>query len=159
MYVPSFGDWTKYLFLIGAWAVLFKTLYVASAGHSRLTADFFSLAGLLSYSNAWSRRRMIRCLCVFYPALALFLYLVVGQPRAMVQFGGFVQGVTLPVIAGAAVFLRYRRTDRRIAPSGLADACLWLAFVLIALFAGKALFDYAAPPIKSLAWSVFKAVA
>src|SRR5262249_13145133 len=31
MYVPAFGPWTQIAFLIGAWAVLFKTLYVASA--------------------------------------------------------------------------------------------------------------------------------
>ena len=33
-------------FLIGAWAVLFKTLYVATAANSRLTADFLDLTGI-----------------------------------------------------------------------------------------------------------------
>ena len=33
-------------FLLGAWAVLFKTLYVATAGNSRLTADFLHQLGL-----------------------------------------------------------------------------------------------------------------
>ncbi len=32
-------------FLLGAWAVLFKTLYVATAANSRLTADFLNLVG------------------------------------------------------------------------------------------------------------------
>ena len=45
MYVPAFGAWTKIVFLIGVWAVLFKTLYVASASHARLTADFVGLMG------------------------------------------------------------------------------------------------------------------
>lgn len=143
MYVPSFGDWTKILFLIGAWAVLFKTLYVASAGHSRLTADFFNMAKFVRYDNAYSRRRMIRILCVFYPLLALSFYLWIGEPTGMVKFGGFAQGVTLPVIAGATVFLRYRRTDPRIAPSPISDVCLWLAFALLTLFAGKAVWDNA----------------
>ena len=44
MYVPTFGAWTKIVFLIGVWAVLFKTLYVASASNSRLTADFLGLS-------------------------------------------------------------------------------------------------------------------
>src|SRR5262245_57372650 len=43
MYVPTFGSWTKIFFLIGVWAVLFKTLYVASASSSRLSADFLGI--------------------------------------------------------------------------------------------------------------------
>ena len=40
MYVPAFGEWTEIFFLVGVWAVLFKTLYVSTASNSRLTADF-----------------------------------------------------------------------------------------------------------------------
>jgi Mn2+/Fe2+ NRAMP family transporter len=144
MYVPAFGDWTKLLFLIGAWAVLFKTLYVASAGHSRLTSDFFSLAGWLTYPSAYARGRMIRLLCVFYPAMALLLYLLFGEPQGMVKFGGLAQGVTLPVISGAAIYLRYRRTDPRIAPSLASDICLCVAFTLISAVAVKAIWDHVA---------------
>lgn len=142
MYVPSFGDWTKILFLIGAWAVLFKTLYVASAGHARLTADFFNLAKFVEYPNASTRNRMIRCLCVFYPMLALVLYLWVGEPRGMVVFGGFVQAATLPIISGATIYLRYKRTDPRLAPSKLSDLLLWFAVISITLVAGKAVWTW-----------------
>src|SRR5262249_28668503 len=45
MYVQPLGRWTREVFLIGAWAVLFKTLYVATAANSRLTADFLHLTG------------------------------------------------------------------------------------------------------------------
>ena len=37
--------YTKVGFLLGAWAVLFKTLYVATAANSRLTVDFLNLVG------------------------------------------------------------------------------------------------------------------
>lgn len=145
MYVPAFGTWTKLVFLIGAWAVLFKTLYVASAGHSRLMADFFNLTGFVRYSNAYSRRRMIRFFCVFFPTLALVFYLWLGEPQGMVTFGGFTQGITLPVISGAALYLRYKRTDARIAPSPLTDLFLWIAFGLIVLFGAKAMWDKTIP--------------
>jgi Mn2+/Fe2+ NRAMP family transporter len=150
MYVQVFGEWTWYFFLVGSWAVLFKTLYVASAGHSRLTSDFFNMADFVHYDNAYSRRRMIRFFCVFYPLLATVFYLLVGEPREMVNFGGFAQGITLPVIAGATVYLRYRRTDRRIAPSALTDVFLLLATVLVTLFAAWALWDNAAKWFASL---------
>ena len=61
----------------------------------------------------------------------LLLYLLVGDPREMVIIGGFFQAATLPIISGAAVYLRYRRTDPRLAPSRFSDVFLWLAFVAI----------------------------
>jgi manganese transport protein len=143
MYVPAFGHWTKFAFLIGAWAVLFKTLYVASASHSRLTTDFFSLGKFVRLEGAADRHIWIRRLCIFYPTLALILYLVFRDPRAMVVFGGFFQAATLPVISAAAVYLRYYRTDRRIAPSALSDAFLWVALLTISLVAARAIWDWA----------------
>jgi manganese transport protein len=144
-----FGDWTKVAFLIGVWAVLFKTLYVASAGHSRLTADFFSLAGFVRYPDANARARWIRGLCVFYPLLALVLYLTIQNPVKLVMIGGFAQGATLPIISAAAVYLRYRRTDRRIAPSKLSDVFLWIALLSITIGAGCVLL----PPLVRATWN------
>ena len=69
---------------------------------------------------------------LIYPALALVLYLVFGDPQAMVIFGGLAQGITLPVISAATIYLRFRRTDPRLAPSRFVDGCLWLAFFTIA---------------------------
>jgi manganese transport protein len=131
MYVPTFGEWTKIFFLIGVWAVLFKTLYVASASHSRLTTDFLGLTGVVRYTEASARPRWIRRFCVFYPLLALVLYLGFRDPKAMVIIGGFFQAATLPIISGAALYLRYARTDPRLAPSRWSDACLWFAFLTI----------------------------
>ena len=135
MYVPLFGTWTRWLFLIGVWAVLFKTLYVSSASNSRLTADFLNLAKFVNYPDAETRVRWIRRFCVIYPMGALLLYLTFGEPKAMVVFGGFFQGITLPVIAAISLFLRYRRTDRRLKPSRTSDICLWLAFLSITVVA------------------------
>src|SRR5262249_6297940 len=65
MYVHIFGPWTKIVFMIGAWAVLFKTLYVASAGHARLSADFLSMLRLVDYRQPGLRHRWIQRFCVF----------------------------------------------------------------------------------------------
>jgi manganese transport protein len=142
MYVPTFGDWTRFAFLIGAWAVLFKTLYVASASNSRLTADFISLGRFVRFDHSAARQMWIRRFCVFFPSLGLVLYLVFRDPRAMVVFGGFFQAATLPIISAATVFLRYRRTDPRLAPSKLSDVFLWLAFISITLVASYAVWDW-----------------
>lgn len=135
MYIGPFGQWTQIVFLIGAGVVLFKTLYVSAASHSRLTSDFLSLAGFVQYPNAEKRARFIRGFCFFYPCFAVALYLFFGEPKAMVVFGGFFQALTLPVIAGATLYLRYFRTDRRLAPTITSDICLWTAFITIAAVA------------------------
>jgi Mn2+/Fe2+ NRAMP family transporter len=135
MYVPTFGAWAKILFMFGAWAVLFKTLYVASAGHARLSADFLSLAHLVKYDQPGNRHRWIQRFCIFYPTLALVLYLAFREPKWMVTIGGYAHAVTIPVIAGAAIYLRYYRTDPRLAPSRFSDAGLWLSFALISAVA------------------------
>jgi len=77
----------------------------------------------------------LKRMCVFHPSLALILYLVFRDPRSMVVFGGFFQAATLPVISAAALYLRYRRTDARIAPSAISDAFLWIALLTISLVA------------------------
>jgi Mn2+/Fe2+ NRAMP family transporter len=135
MYVDAFGPWTEGLFLIGAGIVLFKTLYVASAGNSRLVADMLALSGAMRDTSAENKSRVTRRLCVAYPSLALILYLLFGDPAAMTVVGGVAQAMTLPIIAGAAVYLRYRRVDRRIAPSWIMDAGLLTGFALMAIFA------------------------
>jgi Mn2+/Fe2+ NRAMP family transporter len=141
MYQRTFGDWTRNVFLLGASAVLFKTLYVASAGHSRLTADVLALAGITHYERAEDRAVWIRRFGAFYPGLGLLLYFVFREPTAMVVIGGFIQAITLPLLSCTTLYLRYRRLDRRIGPSWFADICLWLAVVLISLVAGYAVWD------------------
>ena len=131
MYIGPFGLWTQVVFLVGAAAVLFKTLYVSCAGHSRLTADFLSLAGFIRFRDADQRGRWVRGLCVFYPLLALVLFFLFKEPRAMVVFGAVGQAATIPVVSGIALFFRYRRTDPRLAPTRAADVCLWIALVTI----------------------------
>ena len=59
----------------------------------------------------------------------------------MVIFGGFFQGITLPVIAAIAVYFRYKRCDPRLAPSRLSDLFLWAALVSITLVAIYATWD------------------
>ncbi len=131
MFVDSVGPWTELVFLIGAAAVLFKTLYLASAGNSRLLADFLGLSGAVTYTAADQRDRVIRQFSVLIPFMAFLLYLCFGEPATMVVVGGFAQALTLPMISAATIYLRYRKLDRRIMPSRALDICLWVAFVSI----------------------------
>src|SRR5262245_16811558 len=88
-------------FLLGAWAVLFKTLYVATAGNSRLTADFLGRLGLEIAAGPARRARVINVCCVLYPTLSLGLYYFFREPQGLIRAGGVAQALMLPFIAGA----------------------------------------------------------
>lgn len=135
MYVPVFGPQTRILFLIGVWAVLFKTLYVASASDARLTADFLNIAGFVKFKDYSDRKFWTRVCCVIYPSVGLILYFCFREPKVMVAFGGFIQAATLPLISFSTLYLRYYKTDRRITPGLLADCLLWIAVLSISTVA------------------------
>ena len=141
MFVDTFGLWTKIVFLIGAAAVLFKTLYLSSAGNARLVADFMSLAGFMTYRQPAQRGRVIHWVSLMIPVLALLLFLAFKEPRWMVVVGGFGQALTLPIISAVTIYFRYRKLDRRITPAFFLDVCMWLAFVSITAVAIYALRD------------------
>jgi len=134
---------TRIGFLLGAWAVLFKTLYVATAANSRLTVDFLKLIGLWRPEGPEGRERMVRVFCVIYPILALGLYYAFREPQGLIKAGGIAQALMLPLIAGATIYLRRRDNDPRVGPSVLSDVFTWLAFVGITAVASYSVYDLA----------------
>jgi manganese transport protein len=141
MFVGPFGAWTQLVFLIGAGAVLFKTLYLSCAGNARLIADFLGLSGAVRYTQPIQRARMIHWISLLIPVIALVLFFAFKEPAFMVVVGGFGQALTLPMISAATLYFRYRKLDRRLTPSLFLDVMLWLAFVSITLVAMYAVGD------------------
>ncbi|MFO1004601.1 MAG: Nramp family divalent metal transporter [Planctomycetaceae bacterium] len=141
MFIDTFGGWTQLVFLIGAAAVLFKTLYLSSAGNGRLAADFLSLGKFVTYRDSTERARMVHWLSISIPVLAFLLFMAFKEPKWMVVVGGFGQALTLPMITAATIFFRYRKLDRRLTPAIILDICLWIALVSITVVAGYALYS------------------
>jgi hypothetical protein len=130
MYVPVLGRaGATYLVVFGTFCVLYSTLFAATAGNGRLLADFLRVNRFIDPDSVASRRFWARLFCGVLPLVGLALYLVFGDLVTMVTVGAVMQGLTLPFIAAAAVFLRYRRTDRRITPGLLWDLGLWLSLL------------------------------
>jgi len=124
MYVPVFGAWAKWLFLFGAVAVLYSTFFVANAGHTRVAADAVRVFGV-GAAGQRSRRGWILAFCVFFPGCALVTCILFRQPEKLVLASGVMQAVMLPMLAGATLYFRYFRCDRRILPGRLWDLMLW----------------------------------
>ena len=139
MYVAALGAWAKPFFLVGAWAVLFKTLYVATAANSRMMADFLNLSGFWRYKDAAGRERVVKVFCAVFPVFALAIFLIQPKPLRLVMIGGIAQALMLPLIAGATLYLRYRDSDPRVGPNRLSDALTWAAFAATVAVAGYSL--------------------
>jgi len=136
MYVPTLGPIFARWFLVGgAIVVLYSTLFAATAGTSRMLADFLNVSGFYPAEPEIYRRRWVRFFSVVLPIAGLLLYITLGSPVTMVLIAGLMQFITLPLIATAAVFLRYRRTDQRLAPGRIWDGLLWLSMIGL-IFAG-----------------------
>jgi Mn2+/Fe2+ NRAMP family transporter len=133
MYEPLFGSWAPIFFLIGAFAILYSTFFVANASHARTFADGMAVVGWIPDSTA-SRDRWVRWLSGLFPLLCLAIYWVLPKPVLLVFLSGMAQAIMLPMLFAAAAFFRYRRTPPQLRPSLLWDLGLWISgLVMVAI--------------------------
>jgi Mn2+/Fe2+ NRAMP family transporter len=127
MYEPVFGRSAQLIFLIGAFAVLFSTFFVANAQKARLMTDVGDVFGFVKLTPA-GRRRGIRFFSVFFPALCVLIYVLIPKPGVLVKVSGVMQALLLPLLGYAALYFRYRRSDKRLLGGITWDIMLWLSF-------------------------------
>lgn len=132
MYEQVFSPWGDEVFLFGAFAVLYSTLFVATAGNARVAADALGVFGFVDKTDA-ARRRWTKILCGVFPVFQLAVYWWSKDPVALVIIAGLSQALLLPLLGAAALYYRYQHCDPRIAPGKLWDAFLWLSVVGLAV--------------------------
>jgi Mn2+/Fe2+ NRAMP family transporter len=129
MYEPVFGQWAQMLFLLGAFAVLYSTFFVANAGHARVLSDAARVVGLTGSSEK-ARRTLVTWLCGGLPLFCVLLYLTLPFPPAqLVLLSGMMQALMLPMLSGAALYFRYQKSDPRVVPGRLWDVFLWISSI------------------------------
>jgi hypothetical protein len=138
MYEPVFGSWTQTMFLFGAFAVLYSTFFVANASHARVFPDALRVIGVPTKDEATHRRR-VRIFSGIFPLVCLLVYVVIPAPKKLVLLSGTMQAIMLPMISFAAIYFRYKRSDRRVMPGKVWDIFLWISAIGM-LIAGGWLF-------------------
>jgi hypothetical protein len=126
MYVPIFGEWIREVFLLGAFAVLYSTFFVAAAGNARMVTDGLILAGRLP-DTPTSRSTWVGRLSMAWALVATALALFFQNPVAMVLASGIAQAIMLAAIAVAVLYFRYRDLDPRLLPTRAWDVLLWIS--------------------------------
>lgn len=135
MYVPVFGSWTKPFFLFGATAVLYSTFFSATAGHSRVAADAAALVRWGHSSPHEPPRRWVIGFSIGFPLFSMATCLFYREPVTLIVASGFMQAIMLPMLAGAAIYYRYRQCHPALRPSRIWDCFLWIS-ALALLVAG-----------------------
>lgn len=132
MYRDSFGPWSLWFFLAGAFAVLYSTVFGATASNARLFADGLEVFGLRRYESAEARARMVRLGSILLPVAFTAVFLVFGNPVSLVFVGAVGQGLMLPFLAYAALHFHYFDTPPGLGGGRVFAACLVLSAVAIA---------------------------
>ena len=128
-YVPVFGEYAKWLFLVGAIAVLYSTYLVANAAWTRVYTDAFKVFGLMSRDNEKSHNLSILVLAIVLPLISMGLWCSGINPVKLVLLSGLMQAIMLPMLGFAALWFRYTKTDEPIWPGRVWDGCLILSCI------------------------------
>lgn len=128
MYEPIFGETAQFLFLFGAFAVLYSTYFVANASHGRTVSDSLQVLGFAKKDKASFQWR-VRIISTVFALLCFVVFFFFPNPVQLVLFSGIMQAVMLPMLAIAAIFFRYKRGDQRIQPSKVWDAFLIISAI------------------------------
>jgi Mn2+/Fe2+ NRAMP family transporter len=115
VYTQSYGAWSKWLFLVGAFCTLYSTLVVIAAASGRMWADLFGSLGLIDTSNPQAVRRCHQVVQSVWLCGLLAAYLAINQPPVtLIVAGHFVLGaVMMPLLMLAICWLAFH-TDPRV---------------------------------------------
>ncbi len=139
IYTQTLGGGARVAFLVGAFVVLFSTLFAALAAWTRLFGDAFGQIGIYDFQDTNDRRKAIAVLAWTFPVIWSVLYLFMTTPAFMVIVGGVITTFILVLVVVAAIDFRYRRTIDALKPSVWFDIALWASIVAILAVAIQAL--------------------
>ena len=141
IYTETLGGWSLGLFMVGAFAVLYSTVFASTAAHCRVWADFVGMLGVYDKSDYKKRLKAIRVFVVLLLTVPCLYFMWIREPVLMVKIGGIAQAIMLPVIGGFAIYLRYKRMPTSILPKAWITLMLWVSAALMALLMGYSAID------------------
>ncbi len=135
IYTKTLGEWAKWLFYPGAIIVLYGTIFAATAGHSRMLADFMRLQGIFKADDMKARNRWRDIFIVILSGIPIIFYFIFGEkPVAMVKWGGYAQAWTLPILSFGTVYLVHRFMPKELRATPFGHIMLWVGAIVISGF-------------------------
>lgn len=142
IYTESLGPGVKSAYLIGAFFVLYSSVFATLAAMTRVFSDGFGVLGWIDFNNLWVRKRLVAVLAFVFPALWVIMYFTINLPVLMILSGGVVGSVMLLLVAYAAYHFKYiRKLDTEVSTSF--NILFWLSLssiVFVAIYGIISLF-------------------
>lgn len=132
LYSESFGEVGLWVFIVGAIAVLYSTVFIATASNGRLMADLLGLFKLATIDSDEKRDKLVRRSCAALPVVYCVFYLSIGRPVTLVTIGAVAQALMLPFLSFAALYFLYARTRESQKPGSSWILFLWVSSILMA---------------------------
>lgn len=134
IYTQTLGAGVKNMYLIGAFFVLFSSVYATLATWTRVFTDIFGQVGWFDFANPAKRKRVISVLSIVFPAAWASMYLSINLPVLMVLSGGIVGSFMLLLVVYAGYYVKYKR--EQFLPAGKFYGILfWISIITILLVA------------------------
>ena len=103
IYTQSLGEGAKRIYLIGAFFVLFSSVFASLAAWTRLFPDIFGQVGWINFTDEAQRKKTVRWLSWIIPSTWALMYFFINLPVLMILSGGIVGSVLLLVVVFAAI--------------------------------------------------------
>jgi manganese transport protein len=133
IYTESLGHGVRNMYLIGAFFVLFSSLFASNAAWTRMYSDIFGQLEWIDFADVRQRRMIIGVLAWLFPAAWALTYMYFELPVLMILFGGAVGSIMLFLIVFAALHIKYRRTKPIKTGGFVYDIAFWISIVCILL--------------------------
>ena len=131
IYTQSLGAGAKTTYLIGAFFVLFSSVYATLAYWTRVFPDLFGQLGWFHFSDLKKRKKMVSTLSFLIPFIWACLYCYIELPVLMVLSGGIIGSFMLLLVVFAGWHFKYGRIQ--ILPSGrFYNFIFWISVASIA---------------------------
>ena len=140
IYTESLGPEVKSAYLVGAFFVLFSSVFASLAAWTRVFSDIFGQLGWIRFSDQGQRKRTVAILSFVFPALWIFMFYTINLPVLMILSGGFVGSVMLLVVGFGAVHFRFFRGYEEQNGAG-ASLFFWLSLLSILFIAVYGLYS------------------
>jgi manganese transport protein len=130
IYTESLGPGVRIIYLVGAFFVLFSSLFATLAAWTRMYPDIFGQLGWIDFTNVKQRSTLIAVLAWIIPLVWAATYLFIKLPVVMILFGGAVGSVMLFLVAYAAICMKYSR-DQFMGTGIGYNVAFWISILAI----------------------------
>ncbi len=134
IYTQSLGAWSKTIFYIGAFVILFSTVFAALAAWIRQFTDMFGVMRWFNFQDLSLRYKILKVMAWVIPFIWASLFVFIKLPMFMVLSGGIVGTFLLMLILFVVVYYRHFAVQPLYSKNLAYNLAFWLSFVAILIF-------------------------